>query len=52
MAEVEPFRLAGLAADIVELGFAAVADEEEIAQRLDAGALLALAEQGCDRPAG
>src|SRR3954447_12826830 len=49
MAEVEPFGLAALAADIVELGFAPVADEEEITEGLDAVALLALAEQGCDR---
>ena len=49
MAEVEPFALAGFAADIVELALAAVADEEEIAERLDALTLLAFAEQRRDR---
>src|SRR5438874_6264088 len=48
MTEVEPSELAGLAADIVEPRLADVADEEEIAQGLDAIALLALAEQRGD----
>ncbi len=49
VAEVEPFGLAGLALDVVELALAPVADEEEIAERLDAVALLAFAEQRGDR---
>jgi hypothetical protein len=49
MAQIEPGGLAGLALDIGQVGLAPIADEEEIAERLYARALLALAEQGCHR---
>src|SRR5579883_639512 len=51
MAQPEPVDRFVFACDISETGLAAVADKEEIAERLDAGALLALAEQGGDRQA-
>ena len=49
MAQVEPVRLAGLAVDVGQAGLPPVADEEEITERLDAGTLLAFAEQGGDQ---
>ena len=49
MAQVEPVRLAGLAVDVGQAGLPPVADEEEITERLDAGTLLAFAEQCGDQ---
>ena len=48
MAQVEPGGLVGLAFDIRKVGLLPIPDKEEIAERLYARALLALAEQGRD----
>ncbi len=47
VAETQPV-VGGCVATVGEIGLAAVADVEEVAEHFDAGALLAVAEEGCD----